>query len=454
MVSFFSEKKKLFAFLAVILIVIIIPLTVIVSRQQQEIRQRASGQQTSLYFASSGNCNKPLASISLTPDQFTPLSLCLRAGTDYTFGISGFNIALSASNSLIFQSANTTADADKFGSEPSPQILNGNKTIHFTRIRTDHDISDTILRVLDFTVRTTVAENGSITITTAEIVSLSQDPQLTVESSVLSYNSAPSSPTSTQLATSSLCNPACKDNETCLPYDDPGGLSGYSCSPKPTSTPPICGSLGQTCCSSNTPAGECFQLGTFCSGNNICTTVKTPTPTPIIKRTNCGNLLCKDDQKCLIQQAGQGEEVTYSCITSAPTPTPTKTLTTKKTEGQTCFYTTDCAAGLTCDYYEELGYGTCVSSIPTPTKTPTPTLTSTPTLNPTRTPTPTLTPTVIVCLPKSKGNADNSACPINDEDYEIWKAEFISQTGTRADFDGDGQVTILDFNIWYQFRGI
>ena len=188
--NFFSEKKRLFAFLAVILIVIAIPFTVFISKKQQVIRQRASGKQISLYFTNSGNCNTPLTSpINLSLNQPTPLSLCLSSTTDYDAGISGFNITLSASNSLTFQSANTTADADKFGSEPSPQRLNQNKAIRFTRILTSNNISDTPLRILDFAVLTAIAESGSITMPTAEIVSLTQDELLTVESPTLSYNS-------------------------------------------------------------------------------------------------------------------------------------------------------------------------------------------------------------------------------------------------------------------------
>lgn len=88
---------------------------------------------------------------------------------------------------------------------------------------------------------------------------------------------------------------------------------------------------------------------------------------------------CSANQKC-----GASKEVcsnlslspTSTQIAIANTPTPTA----KKTAGEKCFYPNadECATGLICDYYEEVGYGTCVSPIPTPTNTPIPTPTPEP----------------------------------------------------------------------------
>lgn len=278
--NFFSEKKRLFAFLAVALIVIAIPLTVFISKKQQVIKQRASGKQISLYFANSGNCNTPLTSMNLMPNQSTPLSLCLSAGTDYIAGISGFNITLSSSNSLTFQSANTTTDADRFGSEPSPQRLNQNKAIHFTRILTSNNISDTPLRILDFTALTTVAENGNIAISTAEIASLTQDELLTVENPALAYNSTPSSstatPTPTPIPTLFDCEDQTGDFEgqyQCRGFKSVTNLqcdSGYTKFSTPASFTRTSCPTGQGCCKKNSPV---------------------PTPTPVSGAASAGTTL-------------------------------------------------------------------------------------------------------------------------------------------------------------------
>jgi hypothetical protein len=148
--------------------------------------------------------------------------------------------------------------------------------------------------------------------------------------------------------------------------------------------------------------------------------------------------------------------------------------------------------------------------VPTSTRTPTPTLTKTPTPRPptltptltpkpptatptksivvptaTRTPTPTLvgrvtftpvpptkpatsvSPTGILACPKSKGDADcrlvNGAYTIDDRDFQIWRCEFLNggvcsdraliplptpTTSKSADFNANGIVDGLDFEIW------
>lgn len=53
-----------------------------------------------------------------------------------------------------------------------------------------------------------------------------------------------------------------------------------------------------------------------------------------------------------------------------------------------------------------------------------------------------------VCAPKSQGNASLD-CVIDTQDFDIWSREARREVGTtNADFNGDGKVDILDFNIW------
>lgn len=82
-------------------------------------------------------------------------------------------------------------------------------------------------------------------------------------------------------------------------------------------------------------------------------------------------------------------------------------------------------------------------TIVVPTDTPSPPVATTiPTATPTNAPAPTN------CIkPKSQGNADGD-CFINIADYDIWKNTFGSTGDLRADFNDNGKIDLLDFNIW------
>ena len=95
---------------------------------------------------------------------------------------------------------------------------------------------------------------------------------------------------------------------------------------------------------------------------------------------------------------------------------------------------------------------------PTPTATPTPTPTNIP-ANPIVQNSPTPTPTPLpYCYLKSKGDADcdnkiTSADGVNETGSGIWQREFVSElsgivTQKQSDFNKDGIINIVDFNIW------
>jgi Zn-dependent metalloprotease len=91
---------------------------------------------------------------------------------------------------------------------------------------------------------------------------------------------------------------------------------------------------------------------------------------------------------------------------------------------------------------------TSVPNTPTPTRTPTPTPFPTATSTPTPIPSATLTPTP-VCL-KSQGDA-NCDGAINSADYVQWLYAFAggasAQEKVKSDFNGDGAVNLVDFEI-------
>lgn len=96
---------------------------------------------------------------------------------------------------------------------------------------------------------------------------------------------------------------------------------------------------------------------------------------------------------------------------------------------------------------------TAVPSVPTATPVP-PTPTAAQTYVPPAAPTATTAPAAPtttgtpVCQPHSKGNA-NGDCVISIDDYTRWLEEITGKLTTKtADFNKDGKVNILDFNIW------
>lgn len=63
------------------------------------------------------------------------------------------------------------------------------------------------------------------------------------------------------------------------------------------------------------------------------------------------------------------------------------------------------------------------------------------------TPSPT-PPSCDVALPKSQGNA-NDDCTVDDGDFAFWLDEYSGIDATTfADFDGDGKVNLVDYEIW------
>lgn len=195
-----NKRSKILIISAVILFAIAVPLTIIQVQKQQETRQRAAeGKQISLYFAEQGNCNSRLTNLG---GFATNVSLCLDAA-NFTAGISGFNIVLSTSDNLTFQSATAGTDSNNF-SISNPQITNL-KTLEFRGINIDNNVISTLpLLLLNFSV--TANGNGQIDISNNEITSLGTNTLLTVAtpSPPLSYSvtaaagtPSPAAPTAT-----------------------------------------------------------------------------------------------------------------------------------------------------------------------------------------------------------------------------------------------------------------
>ena len=353
-----SRRNKILIIIGLILFALAMPLTIIQVQKQQDLRQRASGEQTKLYFANGSDCSKPLESqnILLSPNKNVDLSLCLQNNSINGIGISGFNIVLLAGNNLTFISATATPDADKFGKDPSPKIEYQNKTLHFTRINISDDVPGQLLRLLDFTV-TGEKENAGedVIIETAEITSLMQDELLSVEKSTLHYTISAAddltpTPTTTPTPTSGVTPPAC------IPSNPHTEGSGNNCT--------LVFTLGCNQCT--LPSGARAPTATLAPGVTPTSTPKpspssTPTPTPELApvtgcricytdvysdsscnkfdRQSAGNCASYEDTENVCYPFPGNSTRSYkrtscsscTCPTPTSTPTPTPTIPPGKT---------------------------------------------------------------------------------------------------------------------------
>ena len=240
----------------------------------------------------------------------------------------------------------------------------------------------------------------------------------------------------------SACDPACNSSEICQSINE-GDSTSYICvSDDSVSTP-----------------------------NPVVSDVSQITPTVSIQsgRINCGPTLTCDSNT---QQCGEFVDPNnkapnyYYCapklFTSiTPNPTPTFTPTPTSPPGRI-----NCGPILTCDsntqqcgefvdpnnkaptyYYcaPKLFVSTTIS-VPTPTFTPTPTLKL-------ELITVTASPSAAYCYLRNRGDA-NCDNRITRLDLDVnWLAEFLKEvkgisTPKTSDFNNDGKVNIVDFNIW------
>lgn len=207
------SKKRIFAVIAILALLVIIPITVLVGQKQQDIRQRASGEEATVFFGEIGNNNiTPLTELNLSPNQEKVLGIFIDTGN---IPITGFDITVSLANVLqnaTINSAGFGTDSEKFEKEISKETNLTNGIIHLEKV-TDNT-SQTIKGKLHigsvaFTVKPNTNGNGIIGVTRAEITSYGRNDPLTVDmSKTLAYtiSSAPN-PTDTPTPTSTPIPP-------------------------------------------------------------------------------------------------------------------------------------------------------------------------------------------------------------------------------------------------------
>ncbi len=194
--------KKLLGTIAIILILIAIPLTVFIAQKQQEIRQKASGEDTTVFLTSDTNI---ITSISLTPGGQATLALYVDTGANR---LNGFDITVNLSNALnliTIQSAEEGKDAQNFNTPIFKDIDKTNGTIRFAKVTTDTSANifgRLHLGTVNFTVNTSASGQGTVGVTSALLTSPNKTSGLTVALPTLKYiiNSS-TTPTNTPVPT-------------------------------------------------------------------------------------------------------------------------------------------------------------------------------------------------------------------------------------------------------------
>src|SRR3989344_3536369 len=195
--SILSSRKNLG--IAVLLIIIAaIPLTVLVTQKQQEIRQRAAGEQTSLFFSSGDGCSSPITSTSFAAGQ-NIISLCLNTNSNT---VNAFDITVSPGNGVTFTAIDEGADAsNKFNTLVFKSITNGKAQL--AKVDPSGSIISGTLFLAKITLNAGSSGSGNISISDATINSItSATGILSVEKPTLSYRiGGPSASASTPTPT-------------------------------------------------------------------------------------------------------------------------------------------------------------------------------------------------------------------------------------------------------------
>lgn len=188
------SKKQLFGIIALLIIVATIPVTIYIGKKQQELRQRAAGELTALYFAQSGTTS-PLSSLAVTPGSTVSLDFYLNAKTS---NISGFDITVTADPSLSISQITAGADANKFNVPIFATINTQTNSLRYAKVTTDTNAVITgLLHIATVTFKASAQGTGTINIPSALITSTASSTGLSVAHPPLPYTIAILTPTPT-----------------------------------------------------------------------------------------------------------------------------------------------------------------------------------------------------------------------------------------------------------------
>lgn len=182
------KNKKIIALLVVVLA---IPLTVFIAQKQQEIRQRAAGEQTSLYFMPGTDCNAlttQTTSVSLNIGQQYTYSLCLDGGSN---NISGFDITMSFGNAFSLATISDMSegrDAARFNNEFLKTLDRQTGIGRFAKGNTNtSQVIQGKLQLAQMSFTPTQVGSGTVAVSNATISSITSETALTVSKPTVSY---------------------------------------------------------------------------------------------------------------------------------------------------------------------------------------------------------------------------------------------------------------------------
>ena len=205
--SILGDRKKL-SIAIIVLIAAALPLTVFVAQKQQEIRQRAAGEQTTLFFAKGPGCLSPATTASFSTNTTITLSLCLNTNNTGINIVNSFDITIGKGTGITFTGIADGVDEAKL-TQTAFNTVKSDGTIRYSKVDLNNTISGNALHLGTITLTTASTGTGNISITQAQIVSpASTTTALTVAKPILPYTisaTANTTPTPTVSAKAPPC---------------------------------------------------------------------------------------------------------------------------------------------------------------------------------------------------------------------------------------------------------
>ena len=311
-----QSKKKMLEIGFVLLALVAIPLTVFVAQKQQETRQRAAGEQVSMFFSQGDNCLSQVTNLTPIVGQQMILSLCLQTNS---IPISAFDFKTDLGNTLNFVTDFTLTegvDASKFNALFLNNLVQDNTGSYarFAKGSTADpvlEVNNQPLQLAKETFTVSSVGSGSISVRNDAQITSPTVPNavLTVALPTLSYTIINGDPTTTIVPTPSpipVCGSTCQTDNDCSQEcplcTDVNGIRQCQAVLTPTNSPtpsptvilsPIPSPTGLSCSQVGGPCGTGLAgnpLGTCCSGltcrtfpdGGTCEEPVSPTATPVV----------------------------------------------------------------------------------------------------------------------------------------------------------------------------
>jgi len=438
-----QSRKKIIGIVVLVLVIVAIPLTVWIAQRQQELRQRAAGEQTTLFFSEGDTCSSEITELGLTIGDEMTLSICLETNN---FPVNGYDFKVDMGNLYDFADITPSEGSDAGVFEVPLHSEEGEdkagKYIHFAKVSTQNVAGGTDATQLNLARLSLVIKSvGTGTL------SIREDKQVTSPNVPDQSLSIGIQPLSYTIATITGPAKTCTDDNAC-----PAGqvCTNAECTDMVCTTALLqeCQQRGDHVCRENKPEGSpCNNGSGTCNSSGACVTATTTNPPSNLSATSTTNSIT------LAWAASTTPNVTYN-LYRGYLP---ENVTLYRSDLTTTSFTDTTFPNLTADYWYHVtakssagvesepsnNFRQALAIAPTATVTPMP---------------PTVTPTI-----SCTRNACDSSCP--QADCPAPPANCGYENGNRCscgdlvctptnkasiveDIDEDGYVDIIDFTLW------